>query len=84
MTELIIPILMFLGGIALLVYSVEKFIENLTKSALVLGGSTFILAVIFAGMNFEGGEKIGKGRKIDLHAFPKEVCSVFHSSPGDC
>lgn len=84
MTELIIPILMFLGGIALLIYSVEKFIENLTKSALVLGVSTFILAVIFAGMDFEGGEKIGRGRKIDLRAFPKEVCSVFHRSPGDC
>jgi cation:H+ antiporter len=53
MTELIIPILMFLGGIALLIYSVEKFVENLTKSALVLGVSTFILAVIFAGMDFE-------------------------------
>lgn len=53
MTELIIPILMFLGGIALLIYNVEKFIENLTKSALVLGVSTFILAVIFAGMDFE-------------------------------
>lgn len=53
MIELIIPILMFLGGIALLIYSVEKFIENLTKSALVLGVSTFILAVIFAGMDFE-------------------------------
>lgn len=53
MTELIIPILLFLGGIALLIFSVEKFIENLTKSALVLGVSTFILAVIFAGMDFE-------------------------------
>ena len=53
MIELIISILMFLGGIALLIYSVEKFIENLTKSALVLGVSTFILAVIFAGMDFE-------------------------------
>lgn len=53
MIELIIPILMFLGGIALLIYSVEKFIENLTKSAVVLGASTFILAVIFAGMDFE-------------------------------
>jgi len=53
MIELIIPILMFLGGIALLIYSVEKFIENLTKSALVLGVSTFIRAVIFAGMDFE-------------------------------
>jgi cation:H+ antiporter len=53
MIELIIPTLMFLGGIALLIYSVEKFIENLTKSAIVLGVSTFILAVIFAGMDFE-------------------------------
>jgi cation:H+ antiporter len=53
MTELIIPIMLFLGGIALLIYSVEKFIENLTKSAIVLGVSTFILAVIFAGMDFE-------------------------------
>jgi len=83
MTELIIPVLMLLGGIALLIYSVEKFVENLTKSALVLGVSSFILAVIFAVMDFEGGEKIGEG-EIDLHAFPKEVCSVFHHSPGDC
>lgn len=53
MTGLVIPILAFVGGIALLIYSVEKFTENLAKSALVLGVSTFILAVIFAGMDFE-------------------------------
>jgi cation:H+ antiporter len=53
MTGLVIPVLAFVGGIALLIYSVEKFTENLAKSALVLGVSTFILAVIFAGMDFE-------------------------------
>ncbi len=53
MTGLVIPILAFIGGIASLIYSVEKFTENLAKSALVLGVSTFILAVIFAGMDFE-------------------------------
>ncbi len=46
-------VLMFLGGIAVLVYSVEEFVENLIKAAAVLGVSTFILAVIFAGMDFE-------------------------------
>jgi len=53
MSELVIAILTFLGGIALLIYSVEEFVENLTKSALVLGVSAFILAVVFAGMDFE-------------------------------
>ncbi len=53
MTQVIISILAFAGGVALLIYSVEKFIENLTKSAFVLGISTFLLAVIFAGMDFE-------------------------------
>jgi len=46
-------VLMFLGGIAILIYSVEEFVENLVKAAVVLGVSTFILAVIFAGMDFE-------------------------------
>jgi cation:H+ antiporter len=53
MTGLVVPILAFVGGIALLIYGVEKFTENLAKSALVLGVSTFILAVVFAGMDFE-------------------------------
>ena len=44
-------VLMFLGGIAILIYSVEEFVENLVKAAVVLGVSTFILAVIFAGMD---------------------------------
>ncbi|MFW6150946.1 MAG: sodium:calcium antiporter, partial [Chloroflexota bacterium] len=53
MLDLVLAIAMFAGGVALLVYSVEKFVENLAKSAVVLGVSTFILAVVFAGMDFE-------------------------------
>ncbi len=44
---------MFIGGIALLVYSVEEFVENLVKTATTSGISVFLLAVIFAGMDFE-------------------------------
>jgi len=63
MTELIIPILMFLGGIALLIYSVEKFIENLTKSALVLCVSTFILALFLPEWTLRVGRRSARGEK---------------------
>lgn len=53
MLDIVLSIALFVGGVALLVYSVEKFVENLAKSAVVLGVSTFILAVVFAGMDFE-------------------------------
>lgn len=44
---------LFLGGIALLVYSVEAVIENITKTALLTGVSAFLLAVFLTGMDFE-------------------------------
>lgn len=43
----------FLVGIAILVYSVEELIENITKTAMLSGVSAFLLAVFFAGMDFE-------------------------------
>lgn len=45
--------LMFVVGVALIVYSVEELVENIAKAAVVTGLSTFILAVLFAGMDFE-------------------------------
>lgn len=53
MTGIVFKLLMFLGGTALLVFSVEKFVGNLTKTASIYGVSTFLLAVLFAGMDFE-------------------------------
>ncbi|MEF8827183.1 MAG: sodium:calcium antiporter [Halapricum sp.] len=44
---------MFVVGIVLIVYSVEELVENITKAAVATGLSTFILAVLFAGMDFE-------------------------------
>jgi cation:H+ antiporter len=43
----------FLAGVVLIVYSVEELVEHITKAAAVTGLSTFILAVVFAGMDFE-------------------------------
>jgi cation:H+ antiporter len=49
----IIDTVMFLVGVAILVYSVEELIENITKAALLTGVSAFLFAVFFAGMDFE-------------------------------
>jgi cation:H+ antiporter len=43
----------FVVGVALIVYCVEELVENITKSAMLIGLSPFILAVLFAGMDFE-------------------------------
>lgn len=43
----------FLVGVAILVYSVEELIENITKAALLTGISAFLFAVFFTGMDFE-------------------------------
>lgn len=53
MIELIFYLFLFLGGAAILIYSVEELIENISKMAILTGISSFILAVIFAGMDFE-------------------------------
>lgn len=49
----VLSVLLFLGGVALLIYSVEELIENITKTAIVTGVSAFLLAVFFTGMDFE-------------------------------
>lgn len=49
----LLSVFMFLGGAVLLVYSVEKFIGNLVKTASLYGISVFLLAIVFAGMDFE-------------------------------
>lgn len=51
--ETIFYVLMFLVGAGILIYSVEELIENISKAAITTGVSSFILAVIFAGMDFE-------------------------------
>ena len=49
----VIDAVVFLVGVAILVYSVEELIENITKAALLTGVSAFLFAVFFAGMDFE-------------------------------
>lgn len=53
MIESIFYVLMFLAGAGVLIYSVEELIENISKAAIVSGVSSFFLAVVFAGMDFE-------------------------------
>ena len=43
----------FVVGVVLIVYSVEELVENITKSAVLTGLSPFVLAILFAGMDFE-------------------------------
>lgn len=40
-------------GVVLIVYSVEELVESITKAAVTTGLSTFVLAVLFVGMDFE-------------------------------
>ncbi len=49
----VLPAVLFLGGVALLIYSVEELIKNITKTAILSGVSAFLLAVFFTGMDFE-------------------------------
>lgn len=49
----VIDAVVFLVGVAILVYSVEELIENITKAALLTGVSAFLFAVFFTGMDFE-------------------------------
>jgi cation:H+ antiporter len=53
MMEIFLYSLMFLSGAALLIYSVEELIENISKTALLTGVSSFFLAVVLVGMDFE-------------------------------
>lgn len=46
---------LFLAGIALVVWSVEHFVEAVARSAVSLGVSGFFLAVVLAGVDVENG-----------------------------
>lgn len=48
-----IAITAFVGGTLLLLYCIEEFIENLSKTALTFGYSAFFLSVLLAGMDLE-------------------------------
>jgi len=52
-TSPIIAVGVFIVGVALIVYSVEELVESITKAAVTTGLSTFVLAILFAGMDFE-------------------------------
>lgn len=49
----LIAVVVFLVGVALIVYSAEELVESITKSAAVTGLSTFVLAIFFAGLDLE-------------------------------
>ncbi|UPV99689.1 sodium:calcium antiporter [Halorussus gelatinilyticus] len=49
----LIPVVVFLVGIALVVWSVEEFVEHVAEAAVNLGVSTFLLTVVLAGTDLE-------------------------------
>lgn len=53
LTGIGVPALLFLGGVALLIFSVERLVESLARAAALSGVSAFLLAVLFMGLDFE-------------------------------
>jgi cation:H+ antiporter len=49
----LIALVVFLGGVALVIASVEVFVESVAESALALGVSSFFLTVVLAGTDVE-------------------------------
>ncbi|UPV73641.1 sodium:calcium antiporter [Halorussus limi] len=49
----LIPVVVFLVGIGLVVWSVEEFVEHVAEAAVDLGVSTFLLTVVLAGTDLE-------------------------------
>jgi cation:H+ antiporter len=49
----LIALAVFLGGVALVIVSVETFVESVAESALALGVSGFFLTVVLAGTDVE-------------------------------
>ncbi|WP_276300653.1 hypothetical protein [Halorussus lipolyticus] len=49
----VVPVLAFLVGIAVVVWSVEVFVEHVAEAAVDLGVSTFLLTVALAGIDLE-------------------------------
>lgn len=49
----VVAVALFLAGIALVVWSVERFVEAVARSAVSLGVSGFLLAVVLAGVDLE-------------------------------
>lgn len=50
---LFVATVLFLVGVALVIYSVETFVESVAEAALGLGVSTFFLTVLLAGIDLE-------------------------------
>lgn len=42
-----------MAGAAVLIYSVEELVENISKTAILTGASSFFLAVVLAGLDLE-------------------------------
>jgi cation:H+ antiporter len=51
--QLFVAAVLFLLGVALVIYSVETFVESVAEAALGLGVSTFFLTVLLAGIDLE-------------------------------
>ncbi|WP_135851316.1 sodium:calcium antiporter [Halorussus salinus] len=49
----LVPVGVFLVGVALVVWSVEEFVEHVAEAAVNLGVSTFLLTVVLAGTDLE-------------------------------
>jgi cation:H+ antiporter len=63
----VIELIMFLLGIALIVWATERFVEGMIGSALFLGVSTFALGVVFGGFD---AENLGTGIAAGLKDLP--------------
>jgi cation:H+ antiporter len=62
-----IEVIIFILGIALIVWATERFVEGMIGSALILGVSTFALGVVFGGFD---AENLGTGIAAGLKGLP--------------
>lgn len=51
--EVGVAFVLFGGGVALLIFCVERLVESLARAAALSGVSAFLLAVLFVGLDFE-------------------------------
>lgn len=51
--SLVVAAALFLGGVAIVVWSVETFVESVAEAAVGMGVSAFLLTVVLAGIDLE-------------------------------
>lgn len=52
MSDIIIPLILFIIGLGLVIYSAEKLVKGVVGTAIGFGLSPFLVSVVFLGFDF--------------------------------